>query len=84
MNKHWRMPLPTAPLAASVRVVRVMPPMTMVGRGIDLPPFPSPAMTSKDASFGYPPCSSSNDGWHHFPHDGSGEGLYPPLPPIPQ
>ncbi len=31
MNKHWRMPLPTAPLAALVMVVRVIPPMTTMG-----------------------------------------------------
>ncbi len=83
MNKHWRMPLPTAPLAASVTAVRVIPPMTTVGRGIDPPPFPSPVMTSKDASFRYPSCSGNNDGWRHSPHDGSGEGIYPPpLPPL--
>ena len=63
MNKHWRMPLPTAPLATSVTVVRVIPPMTTVGRGIDPPPFPSPAMTSRNASFCYPSCSGNNEGW---------------------
>ncbi len=83
MNKHWRMPLPAAPLAASVTVVRVIPPMTMVGRGIDPPPSPSPTMTSKDASFRYPPCSGSDDGWCHSPHDGSGEGIDPPPSPSP-
>ncbi len=54
MNKHWRMPLPTAPLETSVTVVRIILPMTTVVRGIDPPPFPSPVMTSKDASFRYP------------------------------
>ncbi len=67
MNKHWRMPLPTAPLAASVMVVRVIPPMTTVGRGIDPPPFPSPAMMSKDPSFRSPSCSGSNEGCRHSP-----------------
>ena len=70
------------PLAASVTVVRVIPPMTTVGWGIDPPLFPSPAMTSKDASFCYPSCSGSNDGWRHSPHDGSGEGIYPPPSPL--
>ena len=83
MNKHWRMPLPTAPLAASVMVVRVIPPMTTVGRGIDPPPFPSPAMTSKDAFFHYPSCSGNNESWRHSPHDGSVEGIYPPPSPSP-
>ena len=81
-NKQWRMPLPTAPFAASVTVVRVIPPMTMVGRGIDPPPFPSPAMTSQDASFCYPSCSGNNEKWRHSPHDGSGEGMYPPPFPL--
>ncbi len=83
MNKHWRMPHPTAPLAASVMVVRVIPPMTTVGRGIYPPSFPSPMMTSKDASFRYPPCSGSNNGWRHSPHNGSGEGIDPPPFPSP-
>ncbi len=82
MNKHWRMPLPNAPLAASVTVVRVIPPMTTVGKGIDPPPFPSPAMTSKDASFRYPSCGGNNESWRHSPHDGSGEGIYPPPFPL--
>jgi hypothetical protein len=82
MNKHWRMPLPTALLAASVTVVRVIPPMTTVGSGIDPPPFPSPAMTSKDASFCYSSCSGNNDGWRHSSHNGSGEGIYPPPFPL--
>ncbi len=82
MNKHWRMPLPTAPLAASVTVVRVIPPMTTVGRGVDPTPFPSPTMMSKDASFRYTPCSGSNEGWRHSPHDGSGEGIDPPPFPL--
>ncbi len=83
MKKHWRMPLPTAPLAASVTVVRVIPPMKTVGRGIDPPPFPSLAMTSKDASFCYPSCSGNNESWCHSPHDGSREGIYPPPSPSP-
>ena len=82
MNEYWRMPLPTAPHTTSVTVVRVIPsPMTTVGRGIDPPPFPSPAITSKNASFRYPSCSGNNEGWHHSPHDGSGEGIYPPPSP---
>jgi len=34
MNEYWRMPLPTAPHTTSVTVVRVIPPMTTVGRRI--------------------------------------------------
>jgi hypothetical protein len=83
MNKHWRMPLPTAPLTASVTVVKISPPMTTVGRGIDPPLFPSPAMTSKDASFCYPSCSGNNESWRHSLHNGSGEGIYPPPSPSP-
>jgi hypothetical protein len=82
MNEYWRMPLPTAPQTTSVTVIRVIPsPMTTVGRGIDPPCFPSLAITSKNASFHYPSCSSNNEGWRHSPHDGSGEGIYPPPSP---
>jgi hypothetical protein len=33
MSKHWRMPLPTTPLAATVMVVGAIPPTTTVGEG---------------------------------------------------
>ncbi len=83
MNKYWRMPLPIAPHTTSVTVIRVIfSPMTTVGRGIDPPPFPSPTMTSKNASSGYPSCSGNNKGWRHSPHNGSGEGIYPPPSPL--
>jgi hypothetical protein len=37
-----------------VMVVSVLPPMITVGRGLDPPPSPSPAVVSEDAPFRYP------------------------------